>query len=391
MGRDRPSRSLTFQGSDHADSLPMTNATRNDRTQSPDTVAARRLASQRLVGPGLETAAAAVSWLGAVQAQDYTGAKWALGMRAPGTTDGDVEAAFSSGAILRTHVLRPTWHFVAPADIRWLLSLTAPRVQAANAYMYRKLGLDATTLGHSATAMGQALEGGQHLTRDDLRLVLGEAGIRTDGELRMGYIMMHAELEGIVCSGPRRGNVFTYALLDERVPPTTALDRDDALGQLASRYFVSRGPATVHDFAKWSGLTVTDAKRGVAAGEAQLEHERIGGASYWFARPEGSSPKARGATAHLLSIYDEYVSGYKDRSAIGDAQTGTRLSAMGNALTAIVVIDGRIRGTWKRTTTKAGTTLHLDLFDDFTRRERSALEEAAAKYGEFLRTPVTIE
>ena len=382
MGRDWPSRSLTFQRSDHADSLLMTNVT---------TIAARRMVSQRLIGTGLETAAAAVSWLGAVQAQDYAGAKWALGMRAAGASDANVEAAFASGAILRTHVLRPTWHFVAPADIRWLLSLTAPRVQAANAYMYRKLELDATTLGRSATAMGRALEGGQHLTRDDLRLVLGEAGIQTDGELRMGYIMMHAELEAIVCSGPRRGNQFTYALLDERVPPTTALDRDDALGRLASRYFVSRGPATVHDFAKWSGLTVTDAKRGVAAVETQFEHERIDDASYWFAPSERRAPKARGAAAHLLSIFDEYVSGYKDRSAIGDAQTGTRLSAMGNALTAIVVIDGRIRGTWKRAATKARTTLELNLFDDLTKRERNALEEAAAKYGEFIGAPITIE
>ena len=373
----------------------MTNAAskapRNDRADPATTIAVRRMASQRLVGTGLETAAAAVSWLGAVQAQDYAGAKWALGMRAAGTTDADVEAAFTAGAILRTHVLRPTWHFVVPGDIRWLLSLTAPRVQAANAYMYRKLKLDAPTLNRSATAIARALEGGRHLTRDELRLVLGEAGIATDGELRMGYIMMHAELEAVVCSGARRGNQFTYALLDDRVPPAPARDRDDALAQIALRYFVSRGPATVHDFAKWSGLTVADAKRGLAAVEAQLECERIADTSYWFAPSATRSPKARAATAHLLSIYDEYVSGYKDRSAIGDAETGARLSAMGNALTSIVVIDGRIRGTWKRAMAKTRATLQLELFGALKKPEQNALDAAAARYGEFLGVPAIIE
>src|SRR5438270_2674002 len=227
-------------------------------------IAQRRLHNQHITRRTLETPEALVEWLGAVQAQDYAAAKWALGLRLPGVTDDDIEQAFTGGTILRTHVMRPTWHFVSSADIRWLLALTAPRVHAANAYWYRRVGVDETTVGHSMDVLANALQGGKQLTRDELASALKLAGIVTEGEQRVTYIVMRAELDGLICSGARRGKQFTYALLAERAPHPRMLARDEALAELTMRYFMSHGPAAIRDFVWWSGLTAADAKAGLA-------------------------------------------------------------------------------------------------------------------------------
>jgi len=343
----------------------------------------RRLRNLRLAGPPLDTAADVVDRLCAVQAQDYPGAKWALGARSRGATDADVESAFDAGAILRTHLLRPTWHFIRPADIRWLLALTAPRVRAAMAYRRRQLELDAKTLRRTNRAIERALRDGAGLTRDELRTVLRDAGVKDVGLERMTHIMMTAELDGIVCSGPRRGKQFTYALLDHRAPPARPLARDEALATLAGRYFASRGPATVQDFAKWAGLTVADGRAGLAAVESELVRERIDGRDYWLA-PARRPPKPRSPSALLLSIYDEYVSSYKDRSAIVSEEHGPRLVGMGNALTSIVVLEGRIAGTWKRRLGPRSVRVEISYFEPVVRTAERAVEAEARRYGEFL-------
>ena len=217
----------------------------------------QRLINQHMALARFDKAADVVGWLVAVQAQDYAGAKWALGLRLKGPTDDAIDQAFADGSILRTHLMPPTWHFVTPSDIRWLLALTGPRVHAINAHMYRRLELDAPIFKRSNNGLAKALRGGQTMTRDELRAALEKTGIAVNGDLRMAYLMMRAELDGIVCSGPRRGKQFTYALLDERAPQCKALGSEEALAELARRYFMSRGPATVQDFAKWSGLTLT--------------------------------------------------------------------------------------------------------------------------------------
>lgn len=173
-----------------------------------------RLHNQHLARAKLASPNAVVAWMGAVQSQDYVGAKWAVGQRMQGATDATLDRAFADGTILRTHIMRPTWHFVAPADIRWLLALTAPRVNATNAYYYRKFGLDDAILARSNAVLTSTLRGGAQRTRTELASVLQEAGIATD-DLRLGLIIMHAELDAVICSGARRGKQFTYALLDE--------------------------------------------------------------------------------------------------------------------------------------------------------------------------------
>ncbi|MCL5994463.1 MAG: winged helix DNA-binding domain-containing protein [Chloroflexi bacterium] len=352
-------------------------------------IARRRLHNQGITETTLRKPSDVVAWLVTVQAQDFAGAKWALGLRLQGATDDDIDRAFADGSILRTHLMRPTWHFVTPADIRWMLALTAPRVHAVNAAMYRKLELDGAIFKRSNAALAKALQGGNQLTRDELREVLHTAGIVTAGELRMGYLMMRAELDGIVCSGARRGKQFTYALLDERAPHARTLERDEALAELASRYFMSRGPATVQDLAKWSGLTTADARRGLEAVKAQLRNETVDGQTYWFPAATPATKEVSPA-AYLLSIYDEYMSGYKDRSAIVDTGHAVMLSGLGNALRFIIVVDGQIVGTWRRTLGKDAVTIETNLFRRLTQAENRAVEVVAQRYGEFLNLPVFI-
>ena len=212
-----------------------------------------RLTNQQIANTNFKTPQQIVEWMIAMQAQEYAMAKWAIGLRLPGSVEDDIEKAFTKGEILRTHLMRPTWHFVAPADIRWLLALTAPRVHAVNAFMYRQSELDTKLFKRSNDTIEKALSGGKQLTREQLKAALERKKIKADG-FRLAYLLMKAELDGIICSGARQGNQFTYALLEERVAPAKPVQRKEALAAFTQRYFASRGPATIKDFATWSGL-----------------------------------------------------------------------------------------------------------------------------------------
>jgi hypothetical protein len=202
-----------------------------------------RLHNQWLARSTARRTAAVVERLCAVQAQDFIGAKWAIGLRANGLDDAAVEAAFDRGDILRTHVMRPTWHFVSPADIRWLLALTSPRVHQASQFYYRQHGLDAKTMSRVHKVLAAELQGGRFRTRTELAAALAKRGIEASGP-RLGLLTIHAELEQVMCSGPARGKHLTYALFDERAPSATARSPRDPDAELASRYFASHGPAT---------------------------------------------------------------------------------------------------------------------------------------------------
>lgn len=346
-------------------------------------IAQQRLLNQRLAAAPFETPGDVVQWLVAVQAQDYFGAKWALGLRLRDAHDADIDRDFNAGSILRTHMLRPTWHFVTPADIRWLLALTAPRIHAANAAMYRRLELDSATLKRSHKALIRALRDGNYLTRDELRAALQAAGVAADNGQRLAYVMMSAELDALICSGPRRGKQFTYALLDERVPSGKTLKRDEALAELAQRYFAGHGPATVRDLAKWSGLSSVDAKRGLNAIKDQLQRETLNDEEHWLVS-SGASARQTSPVAYLLSVFDEYLIGYHDRSPIAEPEIVARLFTMGNALTYVMMIDGQIVGGWRRTLTKETVTVEINPFRRLTKAEQRAVAMAAQRYGEFL-------
>ncbi len=350
------------------------------------------IARQRLAGLGLASAtsadaAAVVGRLAAVQAQDYAGAKWALGLRTAGATDATVERALATGAILRTHLLRPTWHFVLPADIRWLLALTAPQVNAAMAYNFRRLELDDAVVSRSNAALAQALRGDRQLTRAELVPVLAQAGIATN-DLRFTHLIMRAELDGVLCSGPRRGKQFTYALLEERVPPTRPLAHDEALAELTRRYFTSRGPATVKDYRWWSGLSTADARAGLDSVRQELEREVVEDAEYWFAARQATT-REDGPAACLLPNYDEYVVGYADRSAVFDAQFRPALGPRDSVLfNNIVVAEGRVIGTWKRAIKRDAVAVTISPFTSLEPATARAVAAATARYGAFLGLPV---
>jgi hypothetical protein len=352
-------------------------------------ILADRLHNQRLSASEFKKPADVVRWLGAVQAQDFNGAKWALALRMRQTTNAAIEDAYNAGEILRTHLMRPTWHFVAPDDIRWLLELTAPRVNIKSGPNYRKLELDHSVFNLSNKVLVKALKGGKHQTRSALRKVLNDAGVAVDDSVRLAHIFLRAELDGVVCSGPLRGKQFTYALLDERVPATKALTREEALAKLTRRYFTSHGPATLQDFMWWSGLTVADARQGTALIDRHLRKAVVDEKDFLSPRSVKSVPGPT-YSAHLLPAYDEYTVAYKDRHAIFNVNdTKSPLTVQG-LLDPIVIVDGRMVGTWKRTNDKKSMTITLDTVRALTRLENEAIAKAVDRYAAFIGTPARV-
>jgi Winged helix DNA-binding domain len=346
----------------------------------------QRLAQQRISQNPFRTPAEVVDWLGAVQSQEYLGAIWSLGLRMESATDGMIERAFNEGKILRTHVMRPTWHFVTPADIRWLLEFTASRLNAANASRYRQLELDEALLRRSNDLIAQALQGGQMLTRAELGAALAEAGILAKG-LRLIYILFRSELDGVVCSGPRRGKQFTYALLDERAPHARSLPRDAALAELVRRYFTGHGPASVHDFAWWSGLTVGEAKAGLEMVGSDLTRAVIDGQTYYISasmRQVEESPDA----AYLLPTFDEILVGF---SAFDKLRSGGQDLSQKVVFDPRIVMGGRIVGSWRRTFKKGAVVVEIAPFNRLTTAEDEAIAAAAQGYGDFLGMPAILQ
>jgi hypothetical protein len=334
-----------------------------------------------------------VGWLGCVQAQDFGPSKWSIAQRMlRSTTDADIERAFDDGRILRTHVLRPTWHFVTPADIRWIVGLTGPRIQALSAYMYRTTGLDEALRARSNAIIAKALEGGRHLTRAELRERIDAAGIPTDG-FRMGYLMMHAEVTLLVCSGALRGKVQTYALLEERVPVVPSMTRDEALAELVRRYFTSHGPATVKDFRAWCSLSAADARRGLDLVGNELERTTLGELTLWSGASERSVPVSvdPSPTVLLLQGYDESIMGYTETKAFIDLGGQAGYSPTDRAIyVGVLTLDGQFAGNWKRTISEAEVTINVQLTRSFEAPERVALQAAADRHGAFLGRPATV-
>jgi len=335
-----------------------------------------RLHNQKLSSPGCKQAVDVVRWLGAVQAQDFAAAKWALALRMRAATDQAIEQAYNEGQILRTHLMRPTWHFIAPDDIRWLLELTAPRVNARAGPYYRKYELDPAVFKRTNKVLTKALQGGKHLTRAELRAVLNKSGVAADDLIRLTHIMLRAELDGVVCSGRRRGKQFTYALIDERIGGTKTLTRDEALAKLTKRYFTSHGPAMLHDFVWWSGLTVSDAKRGVELIERDLRKEMLQDKSYWLPHTKSPAPASL-YSAHLLPAYDEYSVAYKLREAVV-------------GLGPTVIVEGKAAGTWKSWTDKQSVTITVTPSRALKKSETLAIVKAAERYAAFIGLPAHV-
>ena len=350
------------------------------------TVAFQRLHNQHLLHSKIGTPAELMAKLVVVQGQDYAGGKWGMGLRLPNSTDLEVEQAIADKTIVRTWALRGTLHFVATADLGWLLALIAPRIIAHNASMYRKLELDERTLARSNAALAKALRGGKQLNRTQLLASLEKSGISTRG-LRAVHMLQRASLDALICQTVTvRGNP-TYIGFDQ-LKTRVKMRRSQALAELATRYFASRSPATLRDFVWWSGLSPADARAGLESIQSQLIPKSIGGQTYWLSHTVRTR-STRSPTAYFLPAYDEYLFSYKDRSDSIEPRHVRKMTAA-NGFLSTVMVDGKVVGTWKRTFQKGAALIETNLFDPPTPATHRTVTVAAESYGQFIGMPVVL-
>jgi hypothetical protein len=349
----------------------------------------RRLATQQLASPALRSPLELVRHLGAVQAQDYPGGLWGIGLRLAGATQADVERAIESAEIVRTWPMRRTLHFVPGEDARWMVRLLAERQLAGAGYRYRALGLGDDDFARAARVLTRALRGRPRLTRAAAYEALRKGGVAPEGQRGM-HVLAHLAQAGLICCGPREGSQPTFVLLEEWVPRAADPPRDEALATLARRYFGGHGPATLHDFVWWSGLRVAEARRAIEAAGSALVEERHGEVSLW-ASADTDAVAARARTpAALLPPWDEYLVAYRDRAAPTrtlPAQLASPLQYLGKPL---LLVAGQVRGAWRRQVRPSAVRVTLEPWAELAPGERRALRRAGARYREFLCVEVEV-
>ena len=346
-----------------------------------------RLFNQKITTNHFDTPQALITHLGAVQAQDYPMSKWAFGVRLPKSADATIEAALDAGELVRTHVLRPTWHIVSGQDVRWMLALTSKYIKASAAIRDRDLGIDSALYTRTNDLIAKALEGGKNLTREEIMQELEKGGVETNSS-RAVHFMMNAEQDGIVCNGVMRDKKQTYALLDEKVKPGLVLSREEALANLAGRYFNSHAPATLQDFQWWSGLSMSEARIGLESIKSRLESFESGGKTYFMA--ESTQLAAPEASVFFLPAFDEYTVSYKDRSTVFDPQWHKNAITSNGIFKPIIVRDGLVIGIWKRTVQKNKVVVEVEFFDSADALEQGVMEKAVAGFGRFLGLEVVL-
>jgi hypothetical protein len=306
------------------------------------------------------------------------------------TTIHDVGAAYDRGEIVRTHALRPTWHFLAPDELRWIQALTGERVQRLNGTLQRRLGVTDGDFRRAMDVLREAMSGGRALTRDEIRAALLAAGFDLAEPFKTMLLGMHAELEAVIVNGPRRGRQVTFMLVDDRIPPTPQRPRDDMLRDLTVRYFTSHGPALARDMAWWSGLTVTDVRHGIDLAGDALEGRTVDEKGYVAVRGGFEPAEVSEPFVRLLSNYDEYLGSYTDYSPIFDPSL-PKARTVADVLGAHLVIrDGLVVGGWRRGLTEKRATVAATLLLPLNRAEHVALEAEAESFGRFHGLPVEL-
>ncbi|HEX9979260.1 MAG TPA: winged helix DNA-binding domain-containing protein [Flavobacterium sp.] len=346
-----------------------------------------RLSVQLLSSPEFKSPKEIVSHFGAMQAQDYAMAKWAVGIRCRKSRDEIIEEAVNSAEILRTHILRPTWHFVAAEDIRWMLKLTGANVMRQMAATNKQLELDDKVFARCNEIIAKSLDGGNHHTREEIMQVLQSHSIRTDS-FRSAHIMFHAELSGLVCSGIRKGKNNTYALLDERVPESPSFTKEEALAELARRYFTSHGPATLKDFQWWSGLSAADTRMAIALNGQKFETFQAESSDYYVC-PSGQ--EINNESVFFLPAFDEFLISYKDRSSSIDLLHAPKAFTNNGIFRPVIVMDGRVEGTWKRTFKKDKVIIETDFFMKVPKSRKDGIFTAAERYADFMQHQIEIK
>lgn len=345
-------------------------------------IANLRLTSQQIVSSELKSPKETVNRMGAIQAQDFNMAKWAIGLRLNNATEESIDDAINSGEIIRTHVLRPTWHFVAAENIYWMIELTAPRLKASMRGRLRQLELTEKVLKKSNKIIEQFLRNGKHATRKELVDELDKRKIATN-ENRASHILLNAELDKIICSGKMKGKQTTYALLHERVPKPKPLLKEEALKKLAFKYFESHCPATLHDFAWWSGLSVTDVKQALEIIKEDFIAEKINSELYWFPN-SFSIPKKFEQSIFLLPAFDEFLISYKDRTAAIIKEHQGKAFSNNGIFRPTIAVNGQVAGLWKREIKKDTLIIETDFFDKKNKVSKSDLKKAGDRIATFL-------
>jgi hypothetical protein len=343
-------------------------------------ISQQRLFNQHVHGTEFDSAKELVHWMGAIQAQDYQMAKYAIGVRLKKTTDQTIEDAINKGEIIRTHVLRPTWHFTAAEDIRWMLELTAKNLNRALSSNNKRLELDEKIFRKSHILIEKLLRGGKHLTRKEIMAALEKKGIKTD-DLRSSHIMFRAETDLVVCNGIKKDKQFTYALFDERIPSTKKKTREEALAELALRYFKSHGPATLQDFTWWSGLSVADAKRGLEAIKSNLVSEKYGEYILWFGADRDFKKKKNNPLVYLPS-FDEFLISYKSRRISINPEHTSHAFTNNGIFNPVIVHNAKVIGTWKPKFKKE-VTIKEHFFINPTEKQKQLCKKAAKEFRKF--------
>lgn len=338
-------------------------------------ISAFRLINQHISGNKLNTVNALFSDMGAIQAQDYAMAKWAIGLRMKKATEQLINKAIDDGDIIRTHLLRPTWHFVLAKQLNWIRELTAPGIKSSMKSRNRELELTEEVFRKSHKILKGALKGGNSLTRDELILLLNKANIRTENN-RASHLFMEAELDGVICSGRTKGNKITYALIEDRIHHHETVNKEVAVAKLANIYFSSRGPAELEDFAWWSGLTLTKIKSAAVESINSLRK---------FRHKEYLTDSERSKNSvHLLPPFDEYIISYKDRSAIIFSVNHKKIISSNGVFRALIIENGIVIGIWKRTLKKDKVLIEAECFKSINRDIKNSIESEVIKYGNFL-------
>ncbi|MBL7818361.1 MAG: AlkZ family DNA glycosylase [Saprospiraceae bacterium] len=351
-------------------------------------IPAFRLHQQNIIKSRFDTPQYLVAYMGAIQAQDYPMSKFAIGLRLPNATDATIEAALDAGELVRTHVLRPTWHIVSGQDVRWMLALTGKSIKASAASRDRDLGIDAALYAKTNDLIVKALEGGKNLTREEIMQYLEQHGVATNSSLAV-HFMMNAETDAIVCNGKMRGKDITYALMDEKVPKGLDLSREEALATLAERYFTSHAPATVHDFQWWSGLNMTDAKKGLESIKNQLNTVDFNGKTYFFSKNHDYTEGVE--SLFFLPAFDEYTVSYKDRSTIFDPIWHKEAITSNGIFKPIIVANGKVVGIWKRTIAKNKVVVEPSFFSKTDALPPETIQKVMQKFGDFLGLSVQVK
>jgi hypothetical protein len=355
-----------------------------------------RLYNQKIVHQDLDNPQSLVAYMGAIQAQDYPMSKWAIATRLPKATDKTIETALDAGELVRTHVLRPTWHIVSGNDVRWMLQLTGKHIKAASVSRDRELGIDTALYTRTNDLIAKALEDGKNLTREEVMQAIEQGGVKTDSS-RAVHFMMNAEVDGIVCNGIMRDKTQTYALMDEKIPKGLILTREEAISTLAHRYFTSHAPATLHDFHWWSGLPMPDARQGLESIKSNLDTLENDGKTYFLPKNikniynQAESMTEGGNSVFFLPSFDEYCVSYKDRSAVFNPIWHKEAITSNGIFKPIIVKNGHVIGIWKRSFQKNKVLIEPQFFDKNIALSVEIIEKAIHPFGVFLDMAVQIK